>query len=206
MNMNSQNQSGQQQNDEHENNGLILDLTLLCNWDSKPSDDHTFHTISSSDDSQGNNDEKEHQVFSCNYCHRNFYSSQALGGHQNAHKRERITIAKRKQNMASMPIMHGSFHRSLGIQAHSTIQKPVMSFNTFRAPAFPLLYNTHSAGWWSRRRMDQLPAIGRLIMPESHGTGRLNFGNMNKFPVVIDSHLMTNHQEDSKKLDLSLKL
>ncbi|RDX58717.1 Zinc finger protein 3, partial [Mucuna pruriens] len=136
----------------------------------------------------------EPRVFSCNYCQRKFYSSQALGGHQNAHKRER-SVAKRGHRrvmasatpfgipflrnqlphyatMASLPL-HGSCgNKPLGIQAHSLIHKPSSSSSHF--------FGHHG---WSRSRplIDQQPGIGKLTMETCHRTSR---GSVGRFDAV----------------------
>lgn len=64
------------------------------------------------------------KVFSCNFCMRKFYSSQALGGHQNAHKRERGAVRRHHTSQRMMSIMGFSPSvRSLGVRPHSLVHK-----------------------------------------------------------------------------------
>ncbi|KAL5713992.1 hypothetical protein ACHQM5_016014 [Ranunculus cassubicifolius] len=105
------------------------------------------------------------KIFSCNFCMRKFFSSQALGGHQNAHKRERGAVRRyQSQRMAAMMGLlpfNTPIARSLSVQAHSLIQKPSKE-GTMSPWAAPFFFDEAMGTMWPGSfRVNQQP-------PEQH--------------------------------------
>ncbi|WVZ07495.1 hypothetical protein V8G54_020841 [Vigna mungo] len=193
---------------------ISLDLTLNFNNNDLVVTDSTGLSFSSTT-SESNNDPPSQstpsktmpRVFSCNYCNRKFLSSQALGGHQNAHKRERI-LAKRALRMgffseryvslASLPL-HGSF-RSLGIKAHSSLHhgfSPTMRPPETKSSArfeqgyvgFPIFLEEDEAELLWQGSYHQVPSNGGHTHQNFtlSGTSNLSFNGVNQPPVDIEN-------------------
>lgn len=159
------------------NTQLNLDLAL----DPSPSSSASSSTLGPSNP----------RVFSCNYCQRKFYSSQALGGHQNAHKLER-TLAKKSRELSSAVRAH---HCRTGTDSGSSSR---MGHIDHQPPSL--------GGLEHEGHRDH---GGRFYDSMNYGRRDISYGGsmqgISSWPKAYRSD-QTVHQEEISQLDLSLRL